>query len=98
MFNEAAIFDYLWCETEQIVSRSMTIMDIFRYCQLDAQHTESFRFVRPGTSVDDLVEIFRAIQTPLTRIGAVFVTSSGKEDQAVQRLITPWDVLTPNSQ
>ncbi|OWU78599.1 hypothetical protein ATO5_07390 [Loktanella sp. 22II-4b] len=94
VFNEAAIFDYLWHDAEQIVSRTMTIQDIFPHCQLDAQHTETFRFVRPYTSVDDLTEMFRAIETPTSRVGAVFVTASGKADQPVHRLITPWDVMT----
>lgn len=94
VFNEAAVFDYLWHVDEQIVSRSMTVAEVLPHCRLDAQHTETFRFVAPNTPIDDLIELFRAIETPLTRVGAVFVALSGKPDKPVQRLITPWDVMS----
>lgn len=94
VFNEAAIFDYLWHVDEQIVSRSMTVEEVIPHCRLNAQHTETFDFVDPNTPVDDLIDLFRAIETPLTRVGAVFVTLSGKPDKPVQRLITPWDVMS----
>ena len=93
VFNEAAIFDYLWSEAVQIVSRDMTIEDILQHCKLDAAHTETFKFVRPGTPIDDLAEMFRALESPTTRVGAVFVTPSGNSTEPVNRLITPWDVL-----
>ena len=92
VFNEAAVFDYLWAEEKMIVDRQMLISDIFQHCRLNAGHTESFRFVKPATPIDDLVDIFRAL-SPTTRVGAVFVTASGNETEPLQRLITPWDVL-----
>ena len=92
VFNEAAIFDHLWAETETIVGRQMQISDILPHCRLDADHTETFRFVKPRTPLDDLVEMFRALESPTTRVGAVFVTPSGKKTEPLQRLITSWDV------
>ena len=94
VFNEAAVFDYLWCDEEQIVGRSMTVQDILAHCRLDASHTETFRFVAPGTPVAELIDLFRAVESPMTRVGAVFVTLNGKENQVVHRLITPWDVFS----
>ena len=98
VFNEAAVFDYLWAEAETIVGRQMPISDILQHCRLNTGHTESFRFVKPATPIDDLVDMFRAIESPMTRVGAVFVTASGKETEQLQRLITSWDVLavSPN--
>lgn len=97
VFNEAAVFDYLWAETETIVGRQMKIEDILRHCRLDAHRTESFRFVRPGTPVDDVVDMFLALASPTTRVGAAFVTASGKSTEPLQRLITAWDVLEATS-
>jgi len=93
VFNEAAVFDYLWSESETIISRSMQVQEILPHCRLDANHTETFRFVGPRVPVEDVVDIFLAIQSPTTRVGAVFVTASGKSTEKLQRLITPWDVL-----
>jgi CBS domain-containing protein len=95
VFNEAAMFDHLWSEPKTIVGRQMQISQILDHCRLDADHTETFRFVRPGTSLDDLIEMFLSINSPTTRVAAIFVTPSGKADEPIHRLITPWDVLTP---
>jgi hypothetical protein len=72
--------------------------DILRSCRLDANHTETFRFVRPTTPLTELVEMFMAIESPSTRIGAALVTPSGKPSEPLQRLITPWDVLASSAQ
>lgn len=93
VFNEAAVFDYLWSESEKIVGRSMSVQDILSHCRLDAKHTETFRFVGPRAPLEDLVDIFLAPDSPTTRVGAVFVTASGKTTEPLQRLITTWDVL-----
>ncbi len=93
VFNEAAIFDFLWSEAETIVGRRMQISDILAHCRLDANHTETFTFVTPRTLADDLVETFLVLKSPTTRVGAAFVTASGKKSEPLQRLITPWDVL-----
>ena len=97
VFNEAAVFDHLWADTETIVGRQMQIADILLNCSLDANHTEIFRFIKPATPVDDLVDMFLDLNSPTTRLGAAFVTASGKKSDPLQRLITPWDVLAISS-
>ena len=57
VFNEAAVFDHLWAETETIVSREMPVSDVLSHCRLDADHTETFKFLNPRTPLDDLVEV-----------------------------------------
>lgn len=93
VFNEAAVFDYLWSENEKIVGRSMIVHEVLPHCRLDATHTETFRFVGPRVPLEDLIDMFLALESPTTRVGAVFVTASGKSTEQLQRLITPWDVL-----
>ncbi|BDG74066.1 CBS domain-containing protein [Roseomonas fluvialis] len=93
VFNEAAVFDHLWAEPARIIERDMRVEDILPHCSLDADHTETFQFVRPGTLLDDLVGMFVAPISRTTRLGAAFVTASGKDTEPLQRMITPWDVL-----
>lgn len=95
IFNEASIFDYLWSETERIVGKDMTVEEILPYCSLDRPRTERVKFVRPNVALEELSSMFAAPDTPTTRVGAVFVTASGKSSEAISRLITPWDVLKP---
>lgn len=98
VFNEAAVFDYLWTDSETIIARTTPLSEILHHCRLDADHTETFRFVSPRETLDDLADLFSAPQSPTTRIGAVFVTASGKATEPLQRLITPWDVFTLSSE
>lgn len=97
VFNEAAVFDHLWLEEETIIGQSMTVADIIDHCSLNANHTETFRFINPRTSIDEVISIFVDLQSPTTRVGAIFVTASGKPNEPLQRLLTPWDVLHHNS-
>jgi len=93
VFNEAAVFYHLWAEPARIIERDMRVEDVLPHCRLDAGHTETFQFVRPGTLLDDLVGMFVAPISRTTRLGAAFVTASGKDTEPLQRMITPWDVL-----
>lgn len=93
VFNEAAVFAHLWAEDETIVGKNMLVSEILPHCRLDAGHTERFVFVGPGEPIDRLVDRFLALPSPGTRVGAVFVTDSGKASDPLRRLITAWDVL-----
>lgn len=93
VFNEAAVFEFLWSEQETIIGKDMRLSDILRHCALNATRTETFSFVRPGTPRDEIAGMFKALGSPSTRLGAVFVTASGKGAEPLQRMITAWDVL-----
>ncbi len=93
VFNEAAVFAHLWKEDVTLIGRDMTVADIMESCRLDARHTETFEFVGPTKTQEQLVNLFVTIPSPTTRVGAVFVTASGSPRDPLQGLITPWDVL-----
>jgi len=93
VFNEAAIFD-CFCSDEIIdASRDLPVSTILKLYRLDANHTETFAFVRPTATESDLVNTFTKIEGPFKRIGALFVTPSGKRTEPITGMITPWDVL-----
>ncbi len=93
VFNEASVFAHLWREGETIVGRDMRLSDIMEDCLIESSRTETFQFVRPGTPLRELQSIFLSLHTPFSRVGAVFVTASGRQHEPLQRLITPWDIL-----
>lgn len=94
VFNEAAIFDYFWSDNVIDASRDLTISKILLHCNLNANHTETFRFVRPTTTKDYLVTKFTNLESNSTRIGAIFVTPSGKKSESITGMLTPWDLLS----
>ncbi len=76
-----------------MIERTMTVFEIMESCDLNAAHTETFEFVRPTTTQDELVDLFLTVPTATTRVGAVFVTASGNRNDRLQGMITPWDAL-----
>ncbi|MCL7466753.1 hypothetical protein [Phaeovulum sp. NW3] len=94
LFNEASIFAGLCTRQEVVLEGSMPLREIMDFCSLDAGHTETFDFVPPQMTKDELLKRFVAVETETTRIGAVFVTKTGKRSEPLQRMITPWDVLS----
>ena len=93
VFNEAAIFDYFWTDDVIDARRDMPIKDIECHCSLDANHTETFEFVKPSMREDEIITTFTKVRGDLTRVGAIFVTPSGKPIESITGMITPWDVL-----
>ena len=93
VFNEAAIFDYFWSDEIIDAGRDKPVKDIERHCSLDANHTESFEFVKPSMPENKIIAAFAGLRTNLTRVGALFVTPSGKSAEPITGMTTPWDVL-----
>lgn len=93
VFNEAAVFDYFCSDDIIDARRDLTISEILRHCSLDANHTETFGFVRPTATADDLIGEFTTVAGTLTRVGALFVTPSGKRSEPITGMVTPWEVL-----
>jgi CBS domain-containing protein len=94
VFNESAIFDYLVSQTIIELNDAMTVADIMDHCSLDAGHTESFRFIRPGTTEDEMLDALVNVEGEFTRVGALFVTPSGNPNESLHRMITIWDVMS----
>lgn len=97
VFNEAAVFDYFCSDDIIDARRDLTISEIFPHCSLDAKHTETFGFVRPKATEDDLIAEFTTVAGSFTRVGALFVTPSGKRSEPITGMVTPWDVLAGDS-
>ncbi len=93
VFNEAAVFDYLMSQTIIELNDTIVIGDIMDHCHLDAGHTEEFRFIGPSTTEDEMLDHLINVQGPYTRVGALFVTPSGKKTEPLNRMITIWDVM-----
>lgn len=97
VFNESAILDYLMAsELMSFIETDTTLDQIDQHCRIGADHIETFRFISPLASEDDVANIFLTVNGPFTRVGAIFVTQDGHPEKPVQRMITAWDVLAQN--
>lgn len=95
VFNESAILDYLMAsDMTSLIEPYHTLEEIRQHCAIGADHVETFRFIRPQASEDDVADTFLSVTGPFTRVGAVFVTPGAAPEQPIQRMITAWDVLS----
>ena len=69
VFNESAIFDYLVSKTIIEWTDTIVVAEIMDHCRLDAGHTESFHFIRPGTTEDEMVNALVNVEGEFTRVG-----------------------------
>ena len=94
VFNESAILDYLMASGMiSMIEPETKLREIHKHCMIGADHVETFRFISPLASEDQVAEIFLTVTGMFTRVGAVFVTPDGEADKPIQRMITAWDVL-----
>ncbi|MEH6736962.1 MAG: hypothetical protein V7695_00255 [Sulfitobacter sp.] len=95
VFNESAILDYLiGSGMASVIEPEHTLKEIHKHCVIGADHVETFRFISPLASEDDVADIFLSVTGPFTRVGAVFVTPGAAPKEPIQRMITAWDVLS----
>jgi CBS domain-containing protein len=95
VFNESAILDYLIASgMSSLIEPEHTLKEIYKHCVIGADHVETFRFISPRASEEDVADIFLSVTGPFTRVGAVFVTPGAAPHEPIQRMITAWDVLS----
>jgi predicted transcriptional regulator len=94
VFNEAAILAHLMSsKMMMVIEAGDTLNGLHDQCRIGADHIETFQFISPSASEDQVTDVFLTVSGPFSRVGAVFVTPNAASDKPVQRMITAWDVL-----
>ena len=94
IFDENSIFGYL-AENEILLEKNDDIVfeEIQAYLNIHGREMEQFLFVSQNTYADDLEIEFEKSFKQDVRLGAVFVTNNGNENERVLGMLTPWDIL-----
>lgn len=95
VFSENTLLSYLVDAGEAIVTDDMTINDIRHFLPLSAQRGESFAFLPRKATLNQVYKIFYDAIKIHKRIGMVFITEHGKEDEKLLGIITAWDLASP---
>jgi predicted transcriptional regulator len=92
VFSENTILSYL--AVNEIVGADPTIkIREFRdFIPLRAHKSETFKFIPRNASLAEVTALFRESLQNKERLGAVFMTTNGKETEDVLGMITAWDV------
>ena len=55
---------------------------------------EEFLFVKATMYVEDLEKEIQKYFTKNKRVGIAFLTANGRENESIQGMITPWDIIS----
>ncbi|MBR4292219.1 MAG: CBS domain-containing protein [Clostridia bacterium] len=96
VFNENSVFCCIAEGKDVAKDNGLTLFDIKEHLSVTDRETESFVFVRPSLYVWELEDMIEREFEKGSRIGIAFVTASGRADEKLQGIITPWDVIKAN--
>ncbi len=92
VFSENVVFSYLGHHSDALLDSTATI-ELFRdFLPLEAHTSETFRFVSRGSSLVGVAQMFVKALDHRDRLGAVFITESGNQSQALLGMLTAWDL------
>ena len=93
VFDENSIFNYLAKQEIIMIENNTTFNDIKDYIGLNDREMEEFIFFSSQRYLEELEIEFEKAYRKGKRIGIAFMTQNGKEDEKLQGIITPWDLI-----
>ena len=97
IFDENSIFNYL-AENEKIeITDELTFSDIKEYIALEKRDSRTYIFFRSGEFVEKLEDEIEAVFRKGKRVGIAFITQSGRPNEKLMGIITPWDIISSSA-
>lgn len=95
LFSENTLLSYLADNSETIITDDMTIADFAAYLPLKSHRGESFAFLPRQASLGEVHDVFAQAIHEHRRIGILFITEHGREQEKPLGIITAWDLAAP---
>lgn len=92
IFSENTLFCYLVDNKDCILTSDITVRDFKEYIPLNKHMSEYFEFISRNTTLSDVEEIFSKGLKDTKRIGVVYITEHGRQDEKLLGMITVWDL------
>ena len=94
VFDENSLFNYV-AENEIVdVDDKLCFADIRQYLSTQGREMEEFLFVKSTMYVEDLEKEIQKYFSKNKRVGIAFLTANGRENEPIQGIITPWDIIS----
>ncbi len=95
IFSENTLLAYMATNGEVIITKDMTIAEFQDFLPLPAHKGEWFSFLPKKAGLSDVYAVFNHAIHQHRRIGMVFITEHGKEEEKPLGIITAWDLASP---
>jgi CBS domain-containing protein len=93
VFSVGTIFTYMLAHPGVGVREGDPVSLFDQLLPLDAHEPERFRFIDRHATYADVKLFFEDRRERNARLAALFVTETGRGDEEVLGMVTPWDVL-----
>jgi CBS domain-containing protein len=98
IFSENTLLSYLVDSGETIITKDMKISELRKFLPLSAHRGEVFAFLPRSAFLPEVYEVFNKAIKVRKRVGMVFITEHGKENEKPLGIITAWDLASPESE
>lgn len=95
LLSENTLLSYLAEEGETIITNTMKVGDLKEYLPLEAHRSECFKFLPRNAPLSQVFAVFNTAILKRERIGMVFITEHGKQNEKPLGIITAWDLASP---
>lgn len=95
ILSENTLLSYLAETGETIITNDMTVADLSPYLPLKTHRSELFVFLPRKAPLSKVFEVFNDAIRKHKRVGMVFITEHGDENEKPLGIITAWDLASP---
>ena len=92
VFSAKSLFTYLIEDGITTLDESMTFEQVAGLLPLDKHGSETFAFVPQEMLATNIAELFQRARSQSKRLGVVFVTAHGKQNERLLGMLTAWDM------
>ncbi len=92
VFSENVVFSFLVKHEIAIVDKDITICEFGEFLPIEKHPSEYFLFASRTALLFDIQKLFDNELEKNRRLGVVFITDSGKQDEKLLGMITAWDI------
>lgn len=98
IFDERSFFRYVSRCTGEIFprERELVFRDLAFCTSLSAKHMQVYAFASMNAYADEVIDLFEQKLEDGKRVRLVLLTASGRPDDRLRGILTPWDLIAAN--
>lgn len=94
VFSENTLLDIVNKETGILIGKDTTFRAFQDYLKIENHSSEEFKFISRNKNIYDIEDIFKDYFTRNKRLGCVYITENGKENEKILGMLTAWDIFS----
>lgn len=95
ILSENTLLSYLAENGDVIITEDMAVKELADYLPISAHRSETFVFLPRKASLGQVFSVFNEAIKKRQRIGMLFITEHGRQDEKPLGIITAWDLASP---